>query len=1424
MKLNKINIKSPIFILSLALFLIVATAVTFVPKTTWKRIFNGGSFATVYSAPSAPGNAFAITESGSIPVTGTSTFSFHIYSYKNTLFGRIYSSDYSTVNFSDSGSITAINPIPAAPGTGGYAAGNILTIQSGNSDAKVKVTGTSGTGAITDASVFCNNGASTGDWSVGGGNGDAVIHGDYYLGTINSSGVTGLEGLPGAGYSVGEVGLNGNPGGSGASIIIDSVFAGAITGVSANFNGSGYQLGDIVPIQDLWSGASNATVSIDSVDPDSGFVTGVSLVNGGTGYSSGDPNYLAGGNNDASVSINTDGPTGGIISWHDSGNKGSGYGGPGACLTLNGGNGNVCADATFDGNAGDLVSWGWVSMGTGYTVGGTGAGPCNVTINNVDPMSINGLQLINSGSGYSSGTYGLDGGTNQDAQVEIISTLTDPYQIKLNWDAAGADGYKVVVASDSVNGYSNDYSFDIATNTLTYDGTGGTSGAITGNWWNTAGTLINNNAVINNGTTMLTENEYVYTLTLATGGTLDLNGHTLYVESQYLNTGGTLIGNGGHIDIQNDYNNQHWWDIADNDGTIIFEPNDGNDLQQNVVINTNVNLTQDSFVGSIALAAPHSTENLGVNSNGTTWISFMWNDKVREDYLLSFLARTKIKIKYSDNRVFYTSLTADAYVDGDRGSYGYVTFPVSIPAGTVTECAAASTEPGTLNLNGHTLNVYGNWVNLGGTLINNGGTVNFVSSYSFPNQVIFGNNTFDNLERSSKNEYSFYTPGLYFDNSATTTINDTLSINGTSDKTVTVSKYNSLIPPLTSNHSPDGGLASASYAPYGDPGVVYRIFMSGLYMVTQGWVEYKFPSAKIVESYELDVSGSMYSQELRSWTLKGSNNESSWTTLDSKSNYNWNLNYQNSLSYNKKTFSFSNSVAYKYYRLYNDNIGQAAGVVIKLFRSAVNDNMNIKLGNSGTASLSYLNVASSTNLSSSPFVCTACTDGGNNVNWTFLAAPVLTSINISPLLPTVIINATSTFTSTPLDQYSNTYSTTTATTTWDSSQTSIGTINSSGLFTAISVGTTTVTATLGGVSTSTVVIVSLPLPILTTLTISPLSPSLTEGATTTFYSTKHDQYGATFATTTHWSSSVTSVGTINSGGIFTAVSAGTTTVTASAGSLTASTTVTVNPANVIATSTPKGRKSTTTDNGVGGDTDTGAATSTIFTNIGDAIANLLNPKPKVLTPINTVSVPVTVPTKLALQDLPVFGDSSISGKKSFTFAPVINTFLSAGLPDQVASVLDKSKDLKDYLAAVGITKVQDFIALTRKPLVVTGTSTPADLFTVSNGTTTLKTYITNDINYKLIQTVRVASSTSLIVSFTPADNNTITGTWNGRIISFVSNNNKATLKLTAPSLPGKYYLSTSASPLPLVIEVLNLQPISTSKATFISKVLGWLGL
>ncbi|KAI7258987.1 hypothetical protein KC345_g10418 [Hortaea werneckii] len=84
-----------------------------------------------------------------------------------------------------------------------------------------------------------------------------------------------------------------------------------------------------------------------------------------------------------------------------------------------------------------------------------------------------------------------------------------------------------------------------------------------------------------------------------------------------------------------------------------------------------------------------------------------------------------------------------------------------------------------------------------------------------------------------------------------------------------------------------------------------------LITVSTGWIQYKFAAGvtQTATSYSITSANDVPGRDPKNWTLQGSNNGTSWTTLDTRTNESFATRFL------KKTYTFSNTTAYAYYRL-----------------------------------------------------------------------------------------------------------------------------------------------------------------------------------------------------------------------------------------------------------------------------------------------------------------------------------------------------------------------------------------------------------------------------------------------------------------------------------------------------------------------------
>lgn len=116
---------------------------------------------------------------------------------------------------------------------------------------------------------------------------------------------------------------------------------------------------------------------------------------------------------------------------------------------------------------------------------------------------------------------------------------------------------------------------------------------------------------------------------------------------------------------------------------------------------------------------------------------------------------------------------------------------------------------------------------------------------------------------------------------------------------------------LTNN----GGIITAQYAATDDgenyPKVIDNYAASKYYIGghTTFWIGYQSAYTAIVTQYTITSANDVSDRDPKSWTLQGSNNGSSWTTLNTQTNQTFTGRLQT------RTFTFTNTTSYLYYRL-----------------------------------------------------------------------------------------------------------------------------------------------------------------------------------------------------------------------------------------------------------------------------------------------------------------------------------------------------------------------------------------------------------------------------------------------------------------------------------------------------------------------------
>ncbi|MDD3174919.1 MAG: DUF4332 domain-containing protein [Candidatus Nanoarchaeia archaeon] len=172
---------------------------------------------------------------------------------------------------------------------------------------------------------------------------------------------------------------------------------------------------------------------------------------------------------------------------------------------------------------------------------------------------------------------------------------------------------------------------------------------------------------------------------------------------------------------------------------------------------------------------------------------------------------------------------------------------------------------------------------------------------------------------------------------------------------------------------------------------------------------------------------------------------------------------------------------------------------------------------------------------------------------------VLTRIELSPISVNLTVGETQQMNATAFDQYDFEMD---VEINYNSSNTSVATISTTGLVTALNAGIIIINASNGDISNISTIMVEEP--VLTTFTLLPASAGITVNNTLQMSVTALDQFGYVMDVEINYTSSNDSVATINSTGFVNAIKEGLTTITATSGVLNDTSAITVEIATFTA--------------------------------------------------------------------------------------------------------------------------------------------------------------------------------------------------------------------------------------------------------------------
>ncbi|MBH5316214.1 discoidin domain-containing protein [Paenibacillus sp. GSMTC-2017] len=137
--------------------------------------------------------------------------------------------------------------------------------------------------------------------------------------------------------------------------------------------------------------------------------------------------------------------------------------------------------------------------------------------------------------------------------------------------------------------------------------------------------------------------------------------------------------------------------------------------------------------------------------------------------------------------------------------------------------------------------------------------------------------------------------------------------------------------------------ASGGYGSHQDWNKAFdkHIFSKWLTFENPAWIQYELTTAKVITSYSITSGDDVPERDPKGWVVKGSNDGTTWTTLDTQQNQSFSTRLQ------EKTYSIANTTAFKFVafeNITNQNAGTPILQIseIKLFGNEVQTYRTIK--------------------------------------------------------------------------------------------------------------------------------------------------------------------------------------------------------------------------------------------------------------------------------------------------------------------------------------------------------------------------------------------------------------------------------------------------------------------------------------------------